>query len=111
MHTQSTVGAPLTDTKTFNRYITLGYLIKFINTYVTTKLTGVVTNPTIICSNAICYGTLYPNIVSSDPLNVLLMPRDIRKKTTETYGPTTFYEFTKNTDFPGFLVKIEHILP
>ena len=99
----ATVGAPLTDTKTFNRYITLGYLIKFINTYVTTKLTGVVSNPNIICSNSICYGTLYPNIVSSDPLNVLLMPRDVRKKTTETYGPTTFYEFTKNTDFPGFL--------
>ena len=98
----SVVGAPPTDTKTFNRYITLGYLIKFINTYVITKLTGVVTNTNIICSNAICYGTLYPNIVSSDPLNVLLMPRDIRKKTTETYGLTTFYEFTKNTDFPGF---------
>ena len=99
----SVVGALPTDTKTYNRYITLGYLIKFINKYVTTKLTGVVANPTIICSNAICYGTLYPNIVSSDPLNVLLMPRDIKKKTTETYGLTTFYEFTKNTDFPGFL--------
>ena len=99
----SVVGALPTDTKTYNRYITLGYLIKFINKYVTTKLTGVVANPNIICSNAICYGTLYPNIVSSDPLNVLLMPRDISKKTTETYGLTTFYEFTKNADFPGFL--------
>jgi len=101
----STVGALPTDTKTFNRYITLGYLIKFINTYVTTKLKSVVDNPNIICSNAICYATLYPNIVSSDPLNVLLMPRDIKKKTTETYGPTTFYEFTKNTNFPGFLTE------
>lgn len=99
----SVVGSLPTDTKTFNRYITLGYLIKFINTYVTTKLTGVVANPNIICSNTICYGTLYPNIVSSDPLNVLLMPRDINKKTTETYGTTTFYEFTKNAAFPGFL--------
>jgi hypothetical protein len=31
------------------------------------------------------------------------MPRDINKKTTETYGTTTFYEFTKNAAFPGFL--------
>ena len=101
----STVGALPTDTKTFNRYITLGYLIKFINTYVTTKLKSAVTNPSIICSNAICYATLYPNIVSSDPINVLLMPRDIKKKTTEAYGPTVFYQFTKNTNFPGFLTE------
>ena len=96
-------GTPDADTKTFNRYITLGYLIKFINTYVTTKLKSTVTNPSIICSNAICYSSWYPNIVSSDPLNVLLMPRDIKKKTTEAYGPTIFYQFTKNTNFPGFL--------
>ena len=99
----ATVGAPLTDTKTFNRYITLGYLIKFINTYVTTKLTSVVTNPSIICSNEICYSARYPNIVSSDPLNILLMPRDNNKQTTEKYGSTVFYQFTKNEQFPGFL--------
>lgn len=99
----STIDSLPTDTKTFNRYITLGYLIKFINTYVTTKLKSTVANPNIICSNEICYSSAYPNIVSSDPLNVLLMPRDIKKKTTEKYGDTIFYQFTKNTNFPGFL--------
>lgn len=107
-----------TDTQaTFQRYVTLGYLIDFINRYVImespltdTKNGKVVKNAQIICSDTFCYSNYYPNICSIDPVNILLLPADNRRGTTEAYATdkdvaakTTdakkiFYEQTKSVD-------------
>lgn len=59
----------------YSRYITLGGLIHFINNYVLTKITGSVTSPEIIHTDVLCYSNYYESLVSSDPDNVLLLPK------------------------------------
>lgn len=103
---------------TFQRYITLGYLIDFINEYVLRgaledglkKEGKIVKNAQIICSDKFCFSNYYPFICSIDPLNILLLPGDSNRGTTETYateqdvkdGKTTvkkvFFEDTKSVD-------------
>jgi hypothetical protein len=105
---------------TFQRYITLGYLIEFINEYVikgsltdavnNAKAGKIVKNAQIICSDKFCYSNYYPNLCSIDPVNILLLPADNRRGTTEAYATnldvnakTTdakkiFYEETKSVD-------------
>jgi hypothetical protein len=83
---------PDTDMSSYHRYITLGYLIDFINSKVLRdtkegKNTGKVTsNAQIVCSDKFCYSNYYPEICSTDPLNILLLPADSKRGTTETYG-------------------------
>ena len=55
-----------------SRYITLGALIKFINSYVLTKLSGA----QIICTDIECFSVYYPYIVSTMPKEILLIPKD-----------------------------------
>jgi hypothetical protein len=110
--------------KTFSKYITLGYLIDFINRVLAPKLETVVANPKIICSNLICYSNYYEHICSADPENVLLLPKDTDRGTTERYGDKVYFENTRNANWPGYqgrevaypacifiqLKKIENIL-
>lgn len=91
------------DTKTYRRYITLNRLIVFINKYITSKLNLSVSVPEIICTSAICNSSYYENIVSADPYNILLLPEDSRKGTTEKYGNTVFFETLNFGNWPGFL--------
>jgi hypothetical protein len=75
------------DMSTFQRYITLGYLIQFINDKIISKQTGnTATNAQIICSDKFCYSNYYPDLCSTDPLNILLLPADSKRNTTEAYG-------------------------
>lgn len=69
---QSTATGPQTN---YARYITLGALIHFINYYVTTKLEGSVSAPEIIHTDQLCYSNYYESLVSSDPYNFLLLPK------------------------------------
>ena len=77
---------------TFQRYITLGYLINFINITVLREIifgksTGkIVNNAQIICSDKFCYSVYYPELCSIDPQNILLLPADNKRGTTESYG-------------------------
>jgi hypothetical protein len=79
---------------TFQRYITLGYLINFINNTVLREVlagknTGkIVSNAQIICSDKFCYSNYYPELCSIDPQNILLLPADNKRGTTEAYGVT-----------------------
>lgn len=82
-----------TDQKTFSRYITLGYLINFINDIVLAKVNDAVpTTPRIICSSEICYSNYYEHICSADPKNILLLPKSTERGTTEKYGDITYFE-------------------
>jgi len=89
---------------TFQRYITLGYLINFINNTVlreesSGRSTGkTVTNAQIICSDKFCYSVYYPELCSIDPQNILLLPADDKRGTTESYGTgATQKRFFKDT--------------
>lgn len=114
-----------TEMATFNRYITLGYLIDFINKKVLQDTSAgqnkgkVTNNAQIICSDKLCFSNYYPDMCSTDPMNILLLPADSKRGTTETYGIKTtklpnspvpiiekrsFYKDTisPNNQWPGF---------
>ena len=91
------------DTKTYQRYITLGRFIKFINKFVISKLKLSVPVAEIICNSSICNSSYYDNIVSADPFNILLLPSNSKKRTTEKYGTKIFFESTDFGNWPGFL--------
>ena len=114
---------PDTDMSTYQRYITLGYLVDFINNNVLrdpgTNTGKVTSNAQIICSDKFCYSNYYPELCSTDPLNILLLPADSKRGTSESYGvkttklPTStvplieqrsFFKdtFTPEKDWPGF---------
>jgi hypothetical protein len=91
------------DQKTYQRYITLNRLIKFINRYVVSKLKNTVAVPEIVCDSEICNSSYYANIVSVNPWDVLLLPSNGRKRSTEAYGTKVFFESTNFGNWPGFL--------
>jgi len=113
-----------TEMATFYRYITLGYLIDFINNKVLRDISGqnkgkVTNNAQIVCSDKLCFSNYYPEMCSIDPINILLLPADSKRGTTETYGSKTtklptspiptfekrsFYKDTpsSNNQWPGF---------
>ena len=91
------------DTKTYQRYITLGRFINFINKFVISKLKLSVPVAEIICNSSICNSSYYDNIVSADPFNILLLPSNLKKRTTEKYGTKIFFESTDFGEWPGFL--------
>lgn len=63
-----------TGSANYNRYVTLGYLVQFINETVLTKyVSDDQTKPKIICDSEICPGSYYTNIVSANPADILLM--------------------------------------
>ena len=77
----------------YSRYITLGYLVRFIDENVLSKLD---TGATIICDSSITTGVYYEKLVSANPSRTLLMKY-----------PRTFYgsEF----DIEGTVVQNEGI--
>lgn len=77
----------------YSRYVTLGGLIHFINHYVTTKISGSVTSPEIIHTDELCYSNYYENLVSSDPDNVLLLPK-------QPYGISTPTDIQQPNNLP-----------
>ena len=91
-------------TSTFQRYITLGYLINFININVLREVKGgrsvgkITENAQIVCSDKFCYSNYYPNLCSIDPTNILLLPADTKRNTTEVYGNKTFFKNTLSVD-------------
>jgi hypothetical protein len=100
----------------YNRYITLGGLIQFINDHVLTKMEGSVANPLIVCDDATVFSNYYDDIVSCDPENVLLLPTNIstpnfnavtgNPKDCNVYGKLTYYnQVYTNTQWPGVYAK------
>jgi hypothetical protein len=63
----------------YSRYVTLGYLIRFIDENVLTKLD---TSTAIICDSSITTGVYYEKLVSANPARTLLM-----KYPRTYYGP------------------------
>jgi len=75
-------------------YITLAYLIDYINTVLTSKLAGSANQPTIKCTanGNVCLSNSYEFLISSNPLNVYL------HNNTKNYGKLVWLEDAKKTD-------------
>jgi len=71
----------------FKRYTTLAYLINFINFYIMKKAKSDNNNPYIICTDKdnFCQSNYYENIVSANPLRILLQGKGGAGKTNQ-YG-------------------------
>ena len=82
----------------FQRYVTLGALIEFLNTYILTKLTSTVSNPKILCSDERCYSTYYPELVSSNPWEVLLLDNVNQGNIHNSYGKLNFFDINNIED-------------
>lgn len=81
---QSLLAGPQTN---YSRYITLGGLIHYINNYVTTKITGSVSSPEIIHTDVICYSNYFESLVSSNPDDVLLLPKQPYSNSQQGVAP------------------------
>jgi hypothetical protein len=69
-----------TGSATYERYVTLAYLIRFINESVLIKFNSPIA---IICDETVTTGVYYKNIISADPDRILLMSNDL---TTNFFG-------------------------
>lgn len=97
------------------RYVTLGAIIEFINKNVLVKMQGNVSNPIIIHNDTDCFSNYYDSIVSCDPENILLLPKNVSQNPylqmevaadCNTYGDLIYYSnvYTK-TEWPGVYEK------
>lgn len=97
------------------RYITLGAMIEFINKYILVKMEGSVANPLIIHDDTDCFSNYYDSIVSCDPEQILLLPKNVLQNSflqtdvtpdCNTYGNLVYYSnvYTK-TEWPGVYAK------
>ena len=99
-----------TNTSNFNRYITLGSLIEFINTEIVSKITGNVSAARIDCDDIQCSSNYYEQLTSCTPNDILLMPLDPKQPDEiNSYGDLIYY---KNLDYidtkwPGIQSKLE----
>lgn len=77
------------------RYITLAYLITFLNRYIVSKQHSIAPNALIICSDLYCESNYLPTLISSNPIDIW-----ISGGSHDTYGkpatePTTTAETAK----------------
>jgi hypothetical protein len=54
------------------RYITLAYLISFLNRYIISKQHAIAPNALIICSDEYCYSNYLPTVLSANPIDIWL---------------------------------------
>ena len=107
------------------KFVTLGYLINFINNKLVSMKQKSVPNAKIICDDKTCFSNYYQNIVSADPYRIFLhgnkstsrypkkstqieietVNQTTNEKTIEqqTQNPIIFYENAfKNTSIPSY---------
>lgn len=82
----------------YNRYITLGALIHYINVNVLTKIYGSAEQAAIIHDDKSVSSNYYPNLVSAKPEDVLLLPEDpgnTNDNILNRYGELYYYQYVK----------------
>ena len=94
----------------YNRYITLGYLIQFINNRVLSKLRTTVPNARILCNDARCFSNYYPHLTSTNPEEILFLADKLGGNTMNSYGDNIYYNvdsMINAENWPGVYGKIE----
>jgi hypothetical protein len=104
----------------YNRYITFGALVHFINSFVITKLNGSVSQPQIIFTDVACFSNYYESLVSCIPEDILLLPKNSPglpfnfeqgvSPDCNTYGDLVYYANVNNNlstsgPFPSSIAK------
>lgn len=99
-----------TNTSNFNRYITLGSLIEFINTEIVSKISGNVSAAKIECDDVQCSSNYYEQLTSCTPNDILLMPKDpTLPGGLNSYGNLVYYSSLDyiTPSWPGIESKLE----
>jgi hypothetical protein len=99
-----------TNPSNYNRYITLGTLIEFINTEVIKKIAGNVSAAKIECDDRQCSSNYYEYLTSCTPNDILLMPKDPKQPgDVNSYGDLIYYSNLTDIhpSWPGFQSKLE----
>ena len=97
----------------WNRFITLGTLIQFLNDNIIEKTKERSDDAGVICSDKLCFSNHLPSLVSVMPDKILLLPADDKRGTTEKYGSTIYMKDILGTNgnkpikFPGFYDTIK----
>ena len=88
--------AVLTDwNKKEQRYITLAYLIEFLNKYIISKQLSTAPSALILCNDTLCESNYLPTLISANPTDIW-----ISGGTHDTYGtPAKKWYETKNSKF------------
>jgi hypothetical protein len=99
----------------YHRYITLGCLIDFINTYVLSQKISVSISVNkklqqkpaeIHCTVEECVSNYLPYLTSCDPDNILLLPSGNSVNDMNAYGTTVYFESVANNNiWPGVYNK------
>jgi hypothetical protein len=98
------------NTSNFNRYITLGSLIEFINIEIVSKISGNVSAAKIECDDIQCSSNYYEQLTSCTPNDILLMPKDPKQPGgLNSYGNLIYYNQLDFVDpsWPGIESKLE----
>lgn len=75
-----------------SRYITMGGLIHFINTYIVSKVAKSSKQAAIIHSDSTCFSNYYPALVSTIPRDILFLPKNTDIAVDmNSYGDTLIY--------------------
>jgi hypothetical protein len=97
----------------YNRYITLGELIHFTNSFITSKFKATEFTQ-IICDDSICYSNYMPYLTSCIPDTILLLPEFDSTGDMNHYGPVVYYQDVvqksgtgNNAVWPGVYTKNE----
>jgi hypothetical protein len=95
---------------TTQRYVTLGGLIQFVNTYITKKLKDSAVTSTIVCDDLLCFSNYYQSLTSCVPDQILLLPVNTPKygfnvyPTSDTdaliFYPTVVQKMASKTNIP-----------
>jgi hypothetical protein len=94
-----------TNVSFYHRYITLGSLISFTNQFITSKVSGSVEFPRILCDDLTAFSNYLPNLTSCIPNEILFLPADPNQENgMNHYGDLAYYGDIKTVDgstWPG----------
>ena len=103
----------------YEEYVTLGYLIDYINDVVIKKMNAKVPTANIYCDDSICFSNYYKHLTSCNPEEILFLPnpetstRNSAKGLSSgqnQYGTKIYYDLQKTArmaDWKGIAGKIE----
>jgi len=103
----------------YEQYVTLGYLIEYINDNILTEINKKVPTANIYCDDSICFSNYYEHLTSCNPEEILFLPNpsgtgnlflDRSTRQVNQYGTTIYYDLQKTArmaDWKGIAGKIE----
>lgn len=89
----------------FTKYITLGWLIDYINRVIIEKVKGLTLKAKVVCTakSNLCISTFYPDLISCNPQRIFF-PGNNESSFNITYGDLKWFgSVLENSTFPGWI--------